>query len=128
MNTPDELRYAKSHEWVRTDDGDVVTVGITDHAQDQLGDVVFVELPEVGRKVNAGDTVAVIESVKTASDIYTPVSGVVSAINDTLEARPEAINLGPYGDGWLFKVTPSNTGELADLLDADAYNAQATEE
>ena len=121
MNTPDELRYAKSHEWVRTDDGDVVTVGITDHAQDQLGDVVFVELPEVGRQVKAGDTVAVIESVKTASDIYAPVSGEITAVNASLDAKPETVNESPYGDGWLFRISGGSDAELDGLLDAAAY-------
>ena len=121
MNTPDELRYAKSHEWVRTDDGDVVTVGITDHAQDQLGDVVFVELPEVGRHVKAGDTVAVIESVKTASDIYAPVSGEITAVNASLDAKPETVNESPYRDGWLFRISGGNDAELDGLLDAAAY-------
>lgn len=121
MKTPDDLRYAKSHEWVRTDDGDVVTVGITDHAQDQLGDVVFVELPEVGRQVKAGDTVAVIESVKTASDIYAPVTGEITAVNDALDAKPETVNESPYGDGWLFRITGRADGELEGLLDAAGY-------
>ena len=128
MNTPTELRYASSHEWARQEQDGEITVGISDFAQDQLGDVVFVELPSVGRSVTVGEQVAVVESVKTASDIYSPVSGVISAVNDALEARPEAMNLGPYGDGWLFKVTPANAGELADLLDAEAYTALVAEE
>lgn len=127
MNTPTELRYAASHEWVRQDpDGDV-TVGITDFAQDQLGDVVFVELPPIGRSVTAGDQVAVVESVKTASDIYAPISGVITAVNQTLDGRPEAINNGPYGEGWLFKLTPTDPGEIAGLLDAAGYAASAEE-
>ena len=128
MNTPIELRYASSHEWARQEQDGDVTVGISDFAQDQLGDVVFVELPSVGRTVSAGEQVAVVESVKTASDIYSPVSGVISAVNSDLEVRPEAINLGPYTDGWLFTVTPSNTGELAELLDAAGYSASAAQE
>lgn len=127
MNTPTELRYAASHEWVRQETDGEVTVGITDFAQDQLGDVVFVELPSVGRTVAAGDQVAVVESVKTASDIYAPISGVITAVNQTLEGRPEAINTGPYGDGWLFKLTPSETGEIAGLLDAAGYAAAVEE-
>lgn len=127
MNTPPELRYAASHEWVRQESDGDVTVGITDFAQDQLGDVVFVELPPVGRTVAAGDQVAVVESVKTASDIYAPVAGVITDVNQTLEVRPEAINAGPYQDGWLFRLTPSDTGQLADLLDADGYVASTEE-
>lgn len=121
MNTPEDLRYAKSHEWVRKDEGGVVTVGITDHAQDQLGDVVFVELPEVGRTVKVGDTVAVIESVKTASDIYAPVSGEITAVNTSLDAKPEIVNASPYGDGWLFRISGGAASELDGLLDAAEY-------
>ena len=127
MNTPTELRYAASHEWVRQETDGQVTVGITDFAQDQLGDVVFVELPSVGRTVVAGDQVAVVESVKTASDIYTPISGTISAVNQMLDGRPEAINSGPYTEGWLFRLTPSDTGEIAGLLDAAGYAATAGE-
>lgn len=123
MNTPQELRYASSHEWVRTEPDGSVTVGITDFAQDQLGDVVFVELPTVGRKVGKGDQVAVIESVKTASDIYAPVSGTIKSVNATLEGRPEAINEGPYEGGWMFVIEPSDAAELESLLDAAAYEA-----
>lgn len=127
MNTPTELRYATSHEWVRQETDGEVTVGITDYAQDQLGDVVFVELPAVGKAVTAGEQVAVVESVKTASDIYAPVSGVITAVNQTLEGRPEAINSGPYAEGWLFRLTPSDIGEIDGLLDAAAYAAAAEE-
>jgi len=127
MNTPAELRYAASHEWARQDQDGTVTVGITDFAQDQLGDVVFVELPPVGRSVNAGDQVAVVESVKTASDIYAPVSGVIAAVNQALEGRPEAINTSPYDEGWLFRLTPTDGGEIEGLLDAAGY-AASTEE
>lgn len=123
MNTPQELRYASSHEWARTEPDGSVTVGITDFAQDQLGDVVFVELPAVGREVGKGDQVAVIESVKTASDIYAPVSGTIKSVNAALEGRPEAINEGPYEGGWMFVIEPSDAGELNDLLDAAAYEA-----
>lgn len=120
--TPDELRYAQSHEWARLDDGDgTVTVGISDFAQDALGDVVYVELPEVDQEVGAGAEVAVVESVKAASDIYAPVTGTVVAINETLEDAPERVNQDPYGDGWFFKIDPADTGELDNLLSADAY-------
>lgn len=124
MNTPDNLRYLDSHEWI-ADDG---TVGITDFAQDQLGDVVFVELPEVGDEVDAGEQVAVVESVKTASDIYAPVAGVITAVNEALDGSPELINEAPYGDGWLFKIEPANADDIAGLLDAAQYAAVAEEE
>ncbi|HEX7038850.1 MAG TPA: glycine cleavage system protein GcvH [Trueperaceae bacterium] len=127
MRTPDDLRYAETHEWARKDDDGTVVVGVTDYAQDQLGDVVFVELPEVGRKVAKGDAVAVIESVKTASDIYAPVSGEVVAVNSALETRPEAINESPYEDGWLFSLAPSAEDEYEGLLDAQAYAATLAE-
>jgi len=127
MSTPESLRYAATHEWARKDDDGTVVVGITDFAQDQLGDVVFVELPEVGRKVVKGDTLAVIESVKTASDIYAPVSGEVVAVNDALDAKPETINDSPYEDGWLFAIAPSNEAEYDELLDAQGYAATLDE-
>lgn len=127
MKTPTELRYAESHEWAASDGGSA-TVGITDFAQDQLGDVVFVELPDVGRRVAKGEQMAVIESVKTASDIYAPVSGVIEAVNDALDARPELINSDPYGDGWLVRIGLADASELAGLLDAAAYTASASEE
>ncbi|HLV13402.1 MAG TPA: glycine cleavage system protein GcvH [Trueperaceae bacterium] len=127
MSTPESLRYAATHEWARKDDDGTVVVGITDFAQDQLGDVVFVELPEVGRKVVKGDTLAVIESVKTASDIYAPVSGEVVAVNDALDAKPETINESPYEDGWLFAIAPSNEAEYDELLDAQGYAATLDE-
>lgn len=125
MNIPTELKYLKSHEWLRLE-GDIATVGITDFAQDQLGDVVFVELPAVGKTVKAGDATAVVESVKTASDIYSPVSGEVIEINSSLTDEPEKINSGPYSDGFLFKVRV--TGTSSDLLDAAAYQAVAESE
>ena len=121
MNTPEELRYAKSHEWSRVDSDGSITVGITDFAQDQLGDVVFVELPSVGATVERGEQIAVIESVKTASDIYAPVGGEVTAVNQDLDSNPEAINAAPYGDGWLFKLAPVDASELDTLLDAAGY-------
>lgn len=127
MKTPDELRYRESHEWVRKEGDDIATVGITDFAQDQLGDVVFVELPTPGTVVAAGDQVAVVESVKTASDIYSPVSGTITDVNASLEAAPEAINTSPYLEGWLFRVQMSDEEELNSLLSASAYMEAATE-
>jgi glycine cleavage system H protein len=128
MDIPATLRYTKSHEWATEPDANgVVTVGITDFAQDQLGDVVFVELPEVGRRVAAGAATAVVESVKTASDIYAPLAGEVVAANDALVDAPEAINTGAYGDGWLFKVRVDDAADWAALLDADGYRAVAEE-
>jgi glycine cleavage system H protein len=118
---PTELRYARSHEWARLEEDGTVTVGITDHAQDQLGDVVFVELPEVGQTVAAGEEAGVVESVKAASDIYSPVSGSVVAVNDTLEDAPEKVNQDPYGDGWFFKLRPDDEADLEELLDAEGY-------
>ena len=120
-NIPDDLRYATSHEWVRVDDDGVATVGISDHAQDALGDIVFVELPEPGTKVNARDEVAVVESVKAASDIYAPVSGEIVAVNEKLMDAPETVNSGPYDDGWFFKIAISDEAELAELMDAGTY-------
>ena len=118
--TPAELRYAPSHEWARLED-DVVTVGISDFAQEALGDVVYVELPELDQEVGAGTEIAVIESVKAASDIYAPVSGTVVAVNDALEDAPERGNQDPYGDGWFFKLEPLDTAELDNLLSAEGY-------
>lgn len=120
-NIPDDLRYANSHEWVRVEGDGVVTVGISDHAQDALGDIVFVELPETGTTVNARDEVAVVESVKAASDIYAPVSGEIVAVNEALVDAPETVNAGPYDNGWFFKVQLSDEAELAELMDAEAY-------
>lgn len=120
-NYPSELRYAKSHEWVRDDSNGVYTVGITEHAQELLGDLVYVELPEVGSEVNAGDGAGVVESVKAASDIYAPISGEVVAINETLADAPEKVNQEPFKGGWLFKVKASDATELDELLDADGY-------
>ncbi len=118
---PDDLKYAQSHEWVRVDDDGVATVGISDHAQDALGDIVFVELPEPGTTVNAREEVAVVESVKAASDIYCPVSGEIVAINEALVDAPETVNSVPYDDGWFFKVRISDEAELGELMDAEAY-------
>jgi glycine cleavage system H protein len=118
---PRELKYLDSHEWARVESDGTVTVGISDHAQGALGDLVFVETPEVGRTVTKGGAAAVVESVKAASDVYSPVSGEIIAANEALSATPELVNSDPYGQGWLFKVKPSNSGELSSLLDAKAY-------
>jgi glycine cleavage system H protein len=125
-NVPSDLKYAKTHEWVRVA-GDIATVGITDHAQHELTDVVFVELPANGRSLKASDPCAVVESVKTASDIYSPVSGVVVEINDTVVKNPGVVNSDPYGQGWFFKVKLSSSGELANLLPPADYNAQVNQ-
>ena len=121
--TPSELRYAPSHEWARLEH-DVVTVGISDFAQDALGDVVYVELPELDQEFGAGTEIAVVESVKAASDIYAPVSGTVVEVNDALEDAPERVNQDPYGAGWFFKLEPLDTAELDNLLSADGYQEQ----
>lgn len=120
---PAELKYAASHEWARLD-GDVVTVGITDHAQDALGDLVFVELPSVGDVVSAGQEAGVVESVKAASDIYAPVSGEIIAINEALVDAPEIVNTEPYAGGWLYQIKISDAAELDELLSAEAYAAK----
>ena len=118
---PGDLKFLSSHEWARIEDDGTVTVGISDHAQDLLGDIVFVELPEVGKTVAAEGEAAIVESVKAASDVYSPLSGEIIAINDSLEASPEIINDSPYDEGWFFKIKPDNLDELADLLDAESY-------
>ena len=120
-NVPQELRYTKSHEWVRQEDDGTVTIGITDHAQELLGDLVYVEAPEGGATYASGDDCAVVESVKAASDVYAPISGEVIEGNDALKDAPETINSDPYGDGWIFKMQPADEGEIDDLLDAEAY-------
>lgn len=120
---PSDLRYAKSHEWVRVANG-IATVGITDHAQHELTDVVFVELPAVGRVVKASEACAVVESVKTASDIYAPVSGEIVAVNKGVADNPALVNTAPFGDGWFFQVKLANAGELEQLLTPEAYRAQ----
>lgn len=120
---PSDLRYAKSHEWVRVANG-IATVGITDHAQHELTDVVFVELPAVGRVVKASEACAVVESVKTASDIYAPVSGEIVAVNKAVSDNPALVNTAPFGDGWFLRVKLSNPGEVDQLLTPDAYRAQ----
>ena len=122
-NVPSDLKYAKSHEWVRVT-GNVATVGITDHAQHELTDVVFVELPEVGRKIKAGDACAVVESVKTANDIYSPVSGEIAEVNTAVVADPALVNSDPFTDGWFYKIKLSNPAELNALLSPEQYQAQ----
>lgn len=124
MSVPEDLKYTKSHEWVRTE-GDTATVGITEHAQDELGDVVFVELPETGTTLEAGDTFGAVESVKAVSDLYAPVGGEVVEVNEVLNDAPEKINEDPYGDGWILKLR--TTGE-ADLLSAEDYQKVIDEE
>lgn len=119
---PADLKYTKSHEWVRVE-GDEATVGITDHAQDQLGDMVFVEVPEVGSTFASGDACAVVESVKAASDVYAPITGEVTEANEDLADSPEQVNQDAFGDGWIMKLKISNAGELDELMDADAYAA-----
>jgi len=120
-NIPSELKYATSHEWVRKDGNGIVTVGITEHAQELLGDMVFVELPDVDDEISTGDDVAVAESVKAASDIYAPISGTVVEVNEDLEDSPELVNSDAFGDGWLFKVKVEDESELENLLDAEGY-------
>ena len=121
MNIPEDLRYTAQHEWLRLD-GEVAVIGITDHAQGELGDVVYLELPEVGGEITQGESFGVIESVKAASDLYAPISGEVAAVNSDLEAEPQRVNESPYDAGWLIKVRPSRFAEEQDaLLDASAY-------
>ena len=118
---PADLKYLESHEWARLESDGTITIGISDHAQSALGDLVFVEVPEVGKALKKGGAAAVVESVKAASDVYSPVSGEVIAANESLGSAPELVNQDPYGQGWLFKVKPANKDELAQLLDAQAY-------
>ena len=122
-DVPTDLSYASSHEWVNME-GDTATIGISDHAQEELTELVFIELPEVGSQLTAGDPCAVVESVKTASDIYAPVSGQVIEINDALDTEPGTVNEDPYGDGWFFKVRLSNPDEINDLLSDEEYAEQ----
>lgn len=126
-STLDDRKYADSHEWALLEDDGTVRVGISDHAQESLGDLVFVELPEVGQNVGKGDECCVVESVKAASDIYSPVSGEIIAVNESLADEPEFINESPYVDGWIFTVQPVDASELEELLEADAYDALVTE-
>ena len=118
---PGDLKFLPSHEWARIEEDGTVSIGISDHAQDLLGDIVFVELPEVGKTVAAEGEAAIVESVKAASDVYSPLSGEIIAVNDSLEASPETINDSPYDEGWFFKIKPDNLDELAGLLDAESY-------
>jgi glycine cleavage system H protein len=118
---PSELRYAASHEWARIEEDGSIVIGITDHAQAQLGDVVYIELPDMGQILSAGEEAGVVESVKAASDVYAPISGEVIAINEKLEDEPETVNSEPYEDGWFYKLQPADTVELDSLLTSDAY-------
>ncbi len=123
MNIPENLSYTESHEWIKID-GEMATVGITDHAQEELTDIVYAELPEVGRAVQAGEACAVVESVKAASDIYAPLSGEIAETNGELESDPALVNTSPYEGGWLFKIKLSEAADKSKLLDADAYSKQ----
>ncbi len=124
MNIPDDLRYSSDHEWIRREgDSDVITIGITDYAQDSLGDVVFVETPEVGETLAASDTFTEVESTKSVSDIYAPVNGTIATINERLADEPELLNSDPYGDGWICTITMTEPSQYDALLDASAYRA-----
>jgi glycine cleavage system H protein len=127
-DVPSELKYTKSHEWVRVDEGGVATVGITDHAQELLGDLVFVELPEVGAELGAGAECAVVESVKAASDVYSPLTGQVIEVNEALADAPETINQDAYEEGWIYRMKVVDTAELDGLMDADSYAEHAESE
>lgn len=127
-NTPTDLRYTKSHEWVRDEGDGSATIGITDHAQEMLGDLVFVDLPDVGDAVEAGAECAVVESVKAASDIYSPLSGEVVAVNEALDDAPETINEDAFGEGWIYRLKLSDAAELDGLLDAAGYDVVVAEE
>jgi glycine cleavage system H protein len=120
-NVPVELKYAKTHEWARVNDDGSVTVGISDSAQDQLGDMVFIELPEVDQTVTAAEACAVVESVKAASDVYAPIGGKIVEVNEALADSPETVNQDAFGEGWLFRLQPADIAEMAALMDADAY-------
>ena len=124
---PGDLKFRPSHEWVRVEEDGTVTVGISDHAQDLLGDIVFVELPETGRQISAEDEIAIVESVKAASDVYSPISGEIIEINELLIDAPETVNESPYTDGWFFKIQPENIDELNDLLSPDEYGEMCEE-
>ena len=121
MNVPDHLKYTESHEWINADNGEIVTVGITDYAQLEMTELVYVELPEVGRTVGQGEDVAVVESVKSASDIYAPVAGEIVEVNEGLADNPSLVNESPFDNGWLFKLKIENTADLDALLDPNAY-------
>lgn len=123
MQIPEDLRYTENHEWIRSDEDGGVTVGISDYAQDALGDVVYVDLPEVGRVVEAGEVFAEVESTKSVNDVYAPVPGVVAAVNNSLVDTPELVNSDPFGEGWFVTVNPADGANLDDLMDPDAYRA-----
>ncbi len=125
-NIPDDLKYTADHEWVRVNNDGTLTIGVSDYAQEQLGDLVFVEIPEVGRTIDGGESCAVVESVKSASDINCPVAGEVIEVNEALADTPELVNEDPYGEGWLFRVSSSES--LDNLMDADAYEAHISED
>lgn len=127
-NVPNELKYTKTHEWVRTEEDGSITVGITDHAQELLGDMVFIELPEVEANYTSGEECAVVESVKAASDVYCPVTGEIIAVNEELADSPETVNQDAFETGWIFKVRPQDAEETGELLDAEAYNELIAEE
>lgn len=127
-NVPQELKYTKSHEWILAGDDGQVTIGITDHAQELLGDMVFIELPEVDKELAVGEECAVVESVKAASDVYAPLAGAVVAVNEQLADAPELINDDPYGEGWMFRLQIADVSELDGLMDADAYAAIEADE
>jgi glycine cleavage system H protein len=127
-DTPQDLKYTKSHEWVRVEADGSVTVGITDHAQSLLGDLVFVETPEAGTEATAGEACATVESVKAASDVYAPVSGEIAEVNEALAEAPEKVNESPFDHGWLFRIRPSDTSELDALMDAEEYAAMVASE
>ena len=120
MSVPSDLRFTKEHEWVRIE-GDIATFGVTDHAQEALGDIVFVELPDVGRNVDAGEAYGVVESVKAVSDVYAPVAGEVSEVNDALDGEPDLVNSDPYGTGWIIKVKISENNDSAELMNPEEY-------
>jgi glycine cleavage system H protein len=120
MNLPENLKYTKDHEWVKLD-GNIATVGITDHAQSELGDIVYVEIETKGKTLSAGDTFGTVEAVKTVSDLYMPVAGTITEINPSLESQPEVVNKDPYGEGWMVKMTVANVGDVNNLLSADDY-------
>lgn len=122
-NIPADLKFLSSHEWARVESDGTITIGISDHAQDLLGDIVFVELPEVGQTLDAESDAAIVESVKAASDVYSPISGEVKEVNSLLEDQPEIINSSPYEDGWFYKISPSDLGELDNLLSPEDYSA-----
>lgn len=127
-NIPKELRYTATHEWVRPEGDGIFTVGITEHAQELLGDMVFVELPDVGDEVSTGDDIVVAESVKAASDVYAPISGEILAVNEELEDSPELVNSDPFGDGWMFKIKAEDASEVESLLDAEGYEDSIDED